>query len=542
MTRKAELLGAFGTTQDITERKRAEEALETERQRLYFLLDGLPGLVYLKGQDFSLKFANRLFREVCGDWEGKKCYEAIFNRESPCEHCTYFTVLKTGKPSVKEAIYGENDRIFQVYSYPFADVDGASLVLTLGIDISERKEAEDALRRQRAEQQIILDSVPAMIFYKDIQNRFIRVNRAMAEITGLAAAEIEGKTAFEIFPEQAEDYYRDDQEVISSGQPKRNIIEPQQAVDGYRWLQTDKIPYRDDSGNIIGIIGFALDITERKQAEREVERLASFPELNPHPVFEVNGEGTLTYYNAATTKTLEELEVLGDGKLFLPEDYEVILQAIRGAESRKFYREVEIKDAVFEEYIDVIPQFDVARFRAYNITARKRAEEKLRQSQARLAKAQRLAHLGNWEWDLQSREVIWSEEVYRIFGLDPHKFTPSLVLMMNSVHRMMRHRVRKALDEALTGWKPYNLVSRLIRPDGSVRYVHFQGEVIFEESGQPWRLLGTAQDITDAGPQRSGCGKARPASGPSLRPQPLVFPLLKWMVNSSRPTRSYRKC
>ena len=187
----------------------------------------------------------------------------------------------------------------------------------------------------------------------------------------------------------------------------------------------------------------------------------------------------------------------GTANYFCRKITQVILQAIRGTEGRKFYREVQIKDAVFEEYIDVIPRFDVARFRAYNITARKRAEEKLRQSQARLAKAQRLAHLGNWEWDLQSGEVIWSEEVYRIFGLDPQKFTPSLESIMNSVHPEDEARVRKALNDALAGVKPYNLVSRLIRPDGSVRYVHSQAEVIFEENGQPRRLLGTAQDITE---------------------------------------------
>ena len=88
---------------EIEERRAAEMAVEAERQRLFALLDGLPGLVYLKAPDFSLRFANRLFREVCGDWEGKKCYEAIFNREQPCEHCTQFRVLETGKRSVKEA-------------------------------------------------------------------------------------------------------------------------------------------------------------------------------------------------------------------------------------------------------------------------------------------------------------------------------------------------------------------------------------------------------------------------------------------------------
>ncbi|MCL4500684.1 MAG: PAS domain S-box protein [Deltaproteobacteria bacterium] len=357
---------------EIEERRAAELAVEAERQRLYALLDGLPGLVYLKAPDFSLKFANRVFREVCGDWEGKKCYEAISKRETPCENCTYFQVIKTGEPSVKEATYAASNRTYQVYSYPFADVDGASLVLTLGIDISERKEAE-----------------------------------------------------------------------------------------------------------------------------REVERLASFPELNPHPVFEVNGEGVITYRNAATTKALEELEVKGDGKLFLPEDYEIILQAVGGTESRKFYREVQIKDAVFEEYIDVIPRFDVARIQAYDITARKHAEEGLRQSQARLAKAQRLARLGNWEWDLQSDEMIWSEEVYRIFGVDPNKAAPSLTMMMESLHPEDEARVRERLKETLAGVKPFNLVSRLIRHDCSVRYVHFQAEVTQDEEGRPGRMLGTAQDITE---------------------------------------------
>ena len=169
---------------------------------------------------------------------------------------------------MKEATYADSNRIYQVYSYPFADVDGASLVLTLGIDITERKRGRKMpYGGSRTEQQVILDSVPAMIFYKDIHNRFVRVNRAMAEVTGLSSGELEGKTAFEIFPANGEDYFRDDQEVIASGSPKRNIIERLNAMAGLRWVQTDKLPYRDEQGNIIGIIGFSLDITERKQAE-----------------------------------------------------------------------------------------------------------------------------------------------------------------------------------------------------------------------------------------------------------------------------------
>ncbi len=112
--------------------------------------------------------------------------------------------------------------------------------------------------------------MPAIIFFKDTQNRLIRVNRALAETVGMTRGEMEGRTLFELFPDLAEDYWRDDLEVIASGQPKKNIIEPLETPSGTRWVQTDKIPHRDKTGQAIGIIGLSSDITERKQAEEQL--------------------------------------------------------------------------------------------------------------------------------------------------------------------------------------------------------------------------------------------------------------------------------
>jgi PAS domain S-box-containing protein len=138
--------------------------------------------------------------------------------------------------------------------------------------IRERIDAQLQLQKQKDEQQLILDSVPAFVFYKDTQNRFIRTNKAFEDALGLSRNELEGKFIHEIFPpEQSEAYWKDDKEVIASGQPKNNIIEPMQTPNGVRWVQTDKIPIRDGRGNIIGIIGFAVDITERKEAEEELK-------------------------------------------------------------------------------------------------------------------------------------------------------------------------------------------------------------------------------------------------------------------------------
>lgn len=115
---------------------------------------------------------------------------------------------------------------------------------------------------------VILDSVPAFIWYKDADNRILRANRLAAESMGLSVAEIEGASTYDLYPEEAAKYHQDDLEVIRSGRPKLGIIEPLLTATGEkRWIRTDKVPYHDEAGNVIGVIVFAVDITERVRAE-----------------------------------------------------------------------------------------------------------------------------------------------------------------------------------------------------------------------------------------------------------------------------------
>jgi PAS domain S-box-containing protein len=138
-------------------------------------------------------------------------------------------------------------------------------------DITERSKLKKQLIKKQKEQEIILDSIPAWIFYKDTQNRFIRVNKAFADIMGVPKSELEGRDMSEFFSqEQAMSFWEDDKEVVSSGLPKKNIIEKMDSPQGVLWVQTDKIPYSDEDNNIIGVIGFALDITKKKEAEDEL--------------------------------------------------------------------------------------------------------------------------------------------------------------------------------------------------------------------------------------------------------------------------------
>jgi two-component system, cell cycle sensor histidine kinase and response regulator CckA len=133
-----------GVLFDITARKEAESIIQKERQRFFSLLEMLPASVCLVAPDFSLPFANRHFREIFGDPEGRTCFELAYDRQRPCDECNVREILETQKPVEWEKTSPEG-RTYQVYSYPFADIDGAPMVLKLGMDITERKALEAQL-------------------------------------------------------------------------------------------------------------------------------------------------------------------------------------------------------------------------------------------------------------------------------------------------------------------------------------------------------------------------------------------------------------
>jgi PAS domain S-box-containing protein len=130
---------------EIADRKRAEEAVRIERQRLYDVLETLPAYVVLLSKDYHVPFANRFFRERFGESHGKRCFEYLFNRTEVCENCETYTVLKTNAPHRWEWT-GPDGRIYDIYDFPFTDTDGSPLIMEMGIDITERKQAEDALK------------------------------------------------------------------------------------------------------------------------------------------------------------------------------------------------------------------------------------------------------------------------------------------------------------------------------------------------------------------------------------------------------------
>ena len=132
-----------------------------------------------------------------------------------------------------------------------------------------------------------------------------------------------------------------------------------------------------------------------------------------------------------------------------------------------------------------------------DITRRKQAEDALKFSESRLNEAQRVAHIGSWEWDVATRQVFWSEEQYRLFGFGPDEFLPSYERFMASVHQEDRKRARKWLKELAAGNETTGIELRIILPNGEIRLLHTLGRTVLDNAGKIVRIVGTSQDITE---------------------------------------------
>jgi len=265
------------------------------------MLSSMDDFAYIFDRDGRLLFANRplltLWGKTLEETVGRSFHEMGYPPElARTLDDQIREVVATRRRVVDETLFtgadGSPGRYEYVFSPAFAPDGSVDFVVGSARDVSARKATEDALQasaaefrnlaealqQQRAEHRALFDLVPAMIWFKDTENRILRVNQRVADAAGLSIDEIEGRPSAEIYPRDAAGYYAADLEVIRSRTAKLGLVEVlRDPVAGDRWVQTDKVPCFDDDGKVIGIVVMSQDVTERKRAERELE--ASHSEL-----------------------------------------------------------------------------------------------------------------------------------------------------------------------------------------------------------------------------------------------------------------------
>ena len=284
----------YSIVHDNTNRVQAEEALRHSEERLKITLEATQIGIWEWDPKNDLWYASPAYYTMLG-YEPVAGYD---DREIWIERLHPDDKDFVNK-TVLRVLNGENTRYeYEARmknskgEYQWIEVIGHAIeidsdkkpIRLIGIrkDITERKNAEFELRKVQKEQQILLDNIPALVFYKDTKNRFVQVNKTFADLMGMSKEELEGKSLFDVYSkEQAEAYWIDDKEVISTGKSKINIIEQMGTRNGTIWVQTDKIPFLNAQGDIIGIIGFVVNITERKAADDKIQKMnEELKELN----------------------------------------------------------------------------------------------------------------------------------------------------------------------------------------------------------------------------------------------------------------------
>lgn len=248
----------------------------------------------------------------------------------------------------------------------------------------------------------------------------------------------------------------------------------------------------------------------RRLKESEA-RLQAFMAFSPMVMFIKDREGRYLMVNdeflRAFGLTRGEVVGRGDREIFSPEQAERVARSdaevfglggpIQSEETARY---------TFGERVSIVSKFPIRGARgevvalggvATDISERKRAEQSLRESERLLADAQRLAGLGNWEWDLGSGRLLWSEELYRIYGVTPASFVPTYGNYIAAVHPDDRPTVARVIEGAIADRRGFRFSERIVRPDGEVRYLRSVGEPVLDQTGAVCKVFGACLDVTE---------------------------------------------
>ncbi len=391
--------------------------------------------------------------------------------------------------------------------------DGRPCVLGTGVDITERKRTEEIVQRERKRLQSILDTVPAYIFFKDREGRHLLVNKALADATRIPQEKWLGKTISELLPTLSEKYQKDDEEVMRTGHPKINIIEPFETPEGIRWAQTDKVPFRDENGNVIGLVASCLDITElRRSQEALQESEKRFRELYdnaPVGYHEYDTEGRITNVNGTDLEMLGHTreEMIGQPmwKFNVEEDIvrEQILAKLAGTmppgkELERRYRRkdgttlpVLIEDRLIR---DEKGRIKGIRCTIQDITKRKQTEEALRLGEERYRRLFDEAPIGYHEIDTKGIITRVNRTELEMLGYTAEEMLGRFVWEFITEERSKEH-VLANLAGVMSAGGAFERTYR--RKDGVTFPALIEDRLLRDSEGRIIGIRSTIQDITE---------------------------------------------
>lgn len=512
--------GIVISLRDLTELKKAEEELQRSEERYRQIVETSEEGIWIIDLEGNTLFANPKMAQMlgCTVEELLELSMFAFMDEERIKLAT--KNLERRRIGIQEKhdfkfIRKDGSELWVIISTsPILNKSGESIgALGMLTDITDRKTIEIALREQKELLQTIFDRIPVMLCFYNSQAEVQLANAAIENILGWSLAELKQIDIMaECYPDP--DY-------------RASVLEFMMRADG-TWKDLQLIT-RD--GTVLETcwanvrlpdgfqVGIGQDITKRKRAEQALEESEERWQLAIRGTNDGIWDWDLRNNQVFFSPRWKEMRGFSEHEIsnslnewltrVYPEDVERVMQTLADHFDRKTslfsveYR-VQCKDnsyiwildrgqAIWDENGKVVRMAGSET----DITQRKQAEEALIKSEHALAEAQRLAHLGSWSFDLSTRKMIWSEEVFRIYGLDSSQGEPTEEQHLQQFHPDDREQLQQSVNLAITEGIPYEHEIRIFLPDGSMRYTLGRGQPVFNEAGEIVGLFGTVQDISD---------------------------------------------
>ena len=376
--------------------KRTEEALRESEHYFHSLLSNIYEDILVINRDHLITDANKAFLDTCGrkreEVIGHHCYEISHNFNEPCEkrgeQCMLREVSETGEPRtcLHQHVQPDGSKVWvDIILSPLTDENGkVTHVIEAIREVSDLIKAQEELRESEEKFRSFMETASDLMHIADKDGNLTYVNKSMAGTLGYSKEEMIGMhiTQF-ISKETLKTVFMRGREKLK----KRGEFTTEStwvAKDGKKiYGELKVVAIYDSDGNLAGSRGVFRDLTERKQSEEELARLASFPEQSPDPVMEIDSEGRVTYLNSVAATRFPDLPETALQHPML-EGLRSVIAPLQSGEQAAVTREISVNNSVYQQRITYLPEKNLIRLFAHDITDRVGAEEALKESERQL--------------------------------------------------------------------------------------------------------------------------------------------------------------
>ena len=536
--KERQIIQWLGTSTDIDDHKNFAEALEMkvmertkeineQNEFIKTIFDSSVDMILIVGQDLRFKSINKTAAQFLKspDIIGRTIQEVNSPEVEKTQGFRDTVAGLNGEYISRKGVKSEElQNYYDLYYVPLRSNDIVDSVMIIMRDVTENVTSAHEIRMINAtlqEQnefvQTLLDSSVDMIIVLDRDLRFISFNKTAEKIfRQYFPEEILGKTMEEVDPDmRKKQVYKDILAALGGEQINRKEVKSSVAE---RYFDLDYVPLKNKEG-IYAVMLITREVSDSFRVKQSLEKLnIDLKERNQfiETILDSSHEWIAVYDKNFKLMSINKAceEALGFkrenmiGKTLL-ELFPEAKNTKGEADLKRVFEGEYIQNPVYkspvtgnyiQNYITPLRDQDgnvyAALAIAHDMTEVKLAEESILSANFQLNEAQRLAHIGSWEWDIEKNIISWSDELYRIFGVDPQHFENTYANYIKCIHSEDKELVHNTIMDASQNLKPYDFIHRIVQPDGTVRTVHGKGEVFSDNNARAIRLAGTAQDIT----------------------------------------------